>query len=248
MWSSKRASFTDNLFTLAAPRTMHFRPLFLAALTFSFLISFPARAQVEPTPGNGLVIGTYCCSTSAPSNSIIVSGTVAIGTSTETTGTALDLGSNTNSMLLPSGTSAQRPSPTSGMLRYNSSVPQIEAYYGGAWNALTTSGATVSDNLGTSAGATNPQRTSEAGTGLFSANSGQVSVSSLGTDVGDFAAAGLNLPGTTTSYKLNGINAHWQDNTNFNTAVGPTALPTTISQAGGGFKMGSPTQRWATIR
>jgi hypothetical protein len=36
------------------------------------------------------------------------------------------------------------------------------------------------------------------------------------------------------SIDLQGVNGLWQDNTNFNTAVGDTALPTTISQAGGG--------------
>ena len=88
--------------------------------------------------------------------------------------------------------------------------------------------------LGTSATTTNPQRSGDATTGLFSATTGTVSVAAAGTDVGDFAATGLNLPGATLSYKLNGNNALWQDNTNFNIAVGPTALPTTVSQTGGG--------------
>ena len=60
------------------------------------------------------------------------SSAVGIGTSSPTSGTALDIGSNTNSILLPSGTSAQRPTGVAGMLRYNStnSVPE---FYAGSW-------------------------------------------------------------------------------------------------------------------
>lgn len=36
---------------------------------------------------------------------------------------------------LPTGTTAQRPAtPANGMMRYNSTIPQVEAYFGGAWN------------------------------------------------------------------------------------------------------------------
>jgi hypothetical protein len=55
------------------------------------------------------------------------SSSVGIGTSSPTTGVALDIGSNTNSMLLPIGTTGQRPTGVAGMLRYNStnSVPEF---------------------------------------------------------------------------------------------------------------------------
>jgi hypothetical protein len=81
----EKGRFSDAPFTPATLRWMHLRPLFLAALSFYILGSFPVRAQVEPTPGNGLVVGTYCCSTSAASNSLIVSGSVGIGTSSPAT-------------------------------------------------------------------------------------------------------------------------------------------------------------------
>lgn len=61
-------------------------------------------------------------------------GKVGIGSSTPVS--SLDLSQKTDAINLPSGTSAQRPSPVNGMLRYNSTVPQVEAYYSGAWNAL----------------------------------------------------------------------------------------------------------------
>ena len=125
-----------------------------------------------------------------------------------------------------------------GEVRYNSSgTPAIEAFVNGSWTSLLTStGSTSTITLGTSASATNPQRSGDATTGLFSATLGTVSVSSAGTDDADFAATGLNLPVATESYRINGINAFWQDNTNFNIAIGDTALPTTVSQTGGGNK------------
>jgi hypothetical protein len=62
-------------------------------------------------------------------------GSVAIGTSTPTTGAALDLSYKTNSLLLPVGTTAQRPTGVAGMLRYNSTntIPEI---YTSSWLPL----------------------------------------------------------------------------------------------------------------
>ena len=59
-------------------------------------------------------------------------GRVGIGTSSPTTGVSLDLGSNTNSMLLPIGTTGQRPTGVAGMLRYNS-TNSIPEFYIGSW-------------------------------------------------------------------------------------------------------------------
>jgi hypothetical protein len=160
-------------------------------------------------------------------------GNVGIGSTTPVA--SLDLSQKTDAVSLPSGTSAQRPgSPVNGMVRYSQSNSALEGYINGAWETLITgTGTTSTITLGTSASATNPQRSGEAGTGLFSANSGQVSVAATGTDYADFASAGLNLPVATESYKINGNNAVWQD-ANSNLALGNTAMPTTVSQAGGG--------------
>jgi hypothetical protein len=86
----------------------------LSALA-ALLLTFPAYAQST----------LYWNSTS-----------VGVGTNAPTTGAALDLSYNTNSVLLPVGTTGQRPTGVNGMLRLNSSTPAIEAYYGGTWNAL----------------------------------------------------------------------------------------------------------------
>jgi len=101
--------------------------------------------------------------TSDVANDLFAAGGIGIGTSSLTVGTALDLGSNTNSLLLPAGTTGQRPSPTAGMLRYNSTVPQVEAYYSGAWNALGGGSGSVSVTASTPNVIINPSP----GTGTF---------------------------------------------------------------------------------
>ena len=194
-------------------------------------LSTSSPKSVLDVNGN-MAVGTYAGATAAPANSIIVSGTVAIGTTIETAGTALDLGTNTNSILLPVGTTGQRPTGVNGMLRYNSTVPQVEAYYSGGWNAMG-GGAATTITLGTSAAATNPQRSGQVNTGIFSASSNVVSIAEAGTDIADFSSGGLSLAAG-LSYKISGIGVLWQDTVSQNLAVGNTSFPTTFSQAGGG--------------
>jgi hypothetical protein len=156
-------------------------------------------------------------------------GSVGIGSTSPVD--SLDISQKTDAVSLPSGTSAQRPTGANGMLRYNSTVPQVEAYYSGAWQALG-GGASSTITLGTSATATNPQRSGQAGTGLFSATTNTVSIAQNGTDVADLNSTGENL--LTGYLQLGSDTGLWDDVTNSNLAVGPTALPSTISQSGGG--------------
>ena len=45
--------------------------------------------------------------------------------------------SSTGALSVPAGTTAQRPSsPVNGMLRYNTTIPQLELYLNGTWTAL----------------------------------------------------------------------------------------------------------------
>jgi hypothetical protein len=45
--------------------------------------------------------------------------------------------SSTGALSVPVGTTAQRPaSPISGMLRYNTTIPQLEIYLGSNWTAI----------------------------------------------------------------------------------------------------------------
>jgi hypothetical protein len=45
---------------------------------------------------------------------------------------------DTGHLTLPVGTSAQRPTPANGMIRYNSDLGQMEAYVNGAWTTVST--------------------------------------------------------------------------------------------------------------
>lgn len=47
-----------------------------------------------------------------------------------------DAPTNTGAFELPKGTTAQRPTPTSGMFRFNTSTNQFEGYNGSAWGAV----------------------------------------------------------------------------------------------------------------
>ncbi|MBX2994546.1 MAG: tail fiber domain-containing protein, partial [Bdellovibrionaceae bacterium] len=67
------------------------------------------------------------------------SGNVGIGTTSPNV--TLDLGSKTDALRLPAGTTAQRPgSSANGDLRYNSTSSQMEAYVAGSWTSLLTTG------------------------------------------------------------------------------------------------------------
>jgi hypothetical protein len=45
--------------------------------------------------------------------------------------------SSSGSFNIPAGTTAQRPaSPVNGMLRYNTTIPQLEIYISGSWTAI----------------------------------------------------------------------------------------------------------------
>lgn len=64
----------------------------------------------------------------------VQAGSVSVGTSAAHAGTAIDLGSNTSSLLVPSGTFGQRPgTPINGMFRYDTTLGALEAYISNAW-------------------------------------------------------------------------------------------------------------------
>ncbi|WP_413612266.1 tail fiber domain-containing protein [Bdellovibrio sp. HCB-110] len=117
-------------------------------------------------------------------------GNVGIGTSSPAV--SLDVGSKTDALRLPNGTTAQQPaSASNGMLRYNTSTNFAEVYQNGAWVSLTTSsgGSNVTTNssgaVTVAAGGTNQNVTIQAsGTGVVTSpsvmtlTSGQASTAS----------------------------------------------------------------------
>ncbi len=67
-------------------------------------------------------------------------GNVGIGTTNP--GVALDIGQKTDGLLLPGGSTTQRPaSPVNGTLRYNSDSSAVEVYQNSVWNNVSAGGA-----------------------------------------------------------------------------------------------------------
>ena len=191
------------------------------ALALIFCLSHLPHAHAQQTIGSACpTIGwttiqpnqiVYCNTSNVWSlgEEITSTGNVGIGT----TGPLafLDISQRTDAIALPGGTISQRPgSPVNGMIRYNSTTtPTIEAYISGAWQTLITATGTGALTLGTSATATNPQRSGEAGSGLYTAGTGKIDISSSGTQVDEFSATGENLTVATEGYAIAGTNVVW---------------------------------------
>jgi hypothetical protein len=84
------------------------------------------------------------------SNRLVINSTGSVGIGTSSPSVTLDLGSRTDALRLPNGTTAQQPaSPAEGLLRYNTNggTPPgwIEFYNGSAWVNLI--GSTTGGNL-----------------------------------------------------------------------------------------------------
>lgn len=66
-----------------------------------------------------------------------------VGILDATPAVSLDVGSATDAVHVPTGTTAQRPSGAAGMFRYNSTENQFEGYSEGAWGEIGGGGATI---------------------------------------------------------------------------------------------------------
>src|SRR5438067_1073023 len=69
-------------------------------------------------------------------NDFVINGSGNIGVATSSPLASLDIGQRTDAVVLPVGTTGQRPSGgnlTNGEIRYNSSLPAVEAYVNGSW-------------------------------------------------------------------------------------------------------------------
>ena len=75
------------------------------------------------------------------SNTLVVdSSTNRVGIGNAAPDVSLDIGSFTDAMHVPVGTTAQRPTGANGYFRYNSDDEQFEGYADGAWGAIAGSG------------------------------------------------------------------------------------------------------------
>jgi hypothetical protein len=110
-------------------------------------------------------------------------GRVGIGTSSPLV--SLDLSQKTDAVALPVGTAGARPTGSNvanGDIRYNSSgTGAVEAYINSSWQSLLAGNLSSGLILGTSASVTNPQRSGDPTTGLFSPAISTVAVSAAGT-------------------------------------------------------------------
>ena len=111
---------------------------------------------------------------------------------------SLDMSQETDALALPVGTTFQEPAaPVNGMIRYNKSIGDIEAYIAGAWTALTTGGSLAAITLGTSASTPDPSSSFSATTGLYSDGASAVEVAISGGEKLLVNATGVGI-GTST--------------------------------------------------
>jgi len=84
----------------------------------------------DTTYGDFLQIQSYNSSGASQGNIDILDGNVGIGANPTV---SLDVSSKTDAIRLPNGTDAQRPTPATGMMRYNTTNSKLEAYIGSDW-------------------------------------------------------------------------------------------------------------------
>ncbi len=205
--------------------------------------------ELTNTSSNQLDIGNLIFATGLGSGSTMSTGSVGIGNTSP--GAKLDIGlakTTLGTMRLEGNTSGYvQIQPTAAAGSWTLTLPssagtanyvlQTDGSGNTSWVNLGGSGTAL--NLGTSATATNPQRPGQPGTGFYSDTSNEVEVAINGANLVTWSSSADNLAGTITQgsysigYKINGNNAVWQDAANYNIAVGSTAFPTSVSQAGG---------------
>ena len=96
--------------------------------------------------GGKLIVRNNSISSNTEQFTLTEDGKFGIGTISPAV--SLDLSSKIDAIDIPSGTTAQRPSsPSNGMIRYNTTANEVEAYVDGGWSTLgqqfTASGGTV---------------------------------------------------------------------------------------------------------
>jgi hypothetical protein len=109
------------------------------------------------------------------------------------------MGTNTNSMLLPKGTTGAEPTAVEGMIRYNTTTHAFEGASGSTptWGSLAAASGT--STLGTSLTAASPQISGDATSGLYTPASSTVAIVTHGVERMRADASGYVSIGTTTT-------------------------------------------------
>ncbi len=173
-------------------------------------------------------------STGSTSNAVTFADNGNVGIGTTSPAVSLDLSYKTDAVALPVGTTGQRPTGANGMVRYNATIPGLEAYVNGSWLPLLSSGGSgASLNLGSSAIVTNPSRTGDVTTGLYTAGAGLVDVANSGVQSAEFSTSGVNITtGGLNIAGVNGISFPKDFTTDASIAIGSGALASQTLGAG----------------
>jgi len=100
--------------------------------TDNTFVGYSADASVNSLT-NATAIGANA--TVSQSNAVILGNAADVGIRTSTPRAELDVNS-TGAIIVPVGTTAQRPTPVQGMIRYNTTTSKFEGYDGAAWQNL----------------------------------------------------------------------------------------------------------------
>ena len=129
-----------------------------------------ANDWIKPVDGSGSnKSGVDLGTSGAKFDNLRLSGTAYVDTAVGIGGSpsvSLDIGSKTDAIKIPVGTTAQRPaSPANGMVRYNTTESEYEIYKSNAWFILDSTGYTYSADFLVIAGGGGGSGTSLAGGG-----------------------------------------------------------------------------------
>ena len=121
-----------------------------------------------------------------------------VGINTATPRAALDIVA-TGAMIVPAGTTAQRPTGVAGMVRYNSTTARFEGY-GTSWLTLGSTGTGAGSSvMGTAVGSPSPYSSTAGNTGLYSATATHVSISIAGSEMFRVDSSGIQNSAVATT-------------------------------------------------
>ena len=170
-----------------------------------------APTITSPTISSGNV-------TVSTGNVYVSAGKVGIGTSSPAVSLAI---SGTDAALIPSGTTAQRPTGATGYIRFNSSTTLFEGYNGTSWNPF--------NGTVTSVAASVPAFLSISGSPITTTGTLAISYSGTALPVAN-GGTGLTAAGTSGNV-LTSNGTTWVSSTNLAVGVGQTWQNLTASRA-----------------